>query len=365
MNRNFFSAAQAEAVSHCIRQRIPFAIFFEPGSDTGSFNATDLSVDADVNRFCDKSAKESFAVSLFAQSDRCVVIDKKYDEQSVLSLKRERTASEAEQVHSVTTVTYDMYSKYVGKTIVSLNKTGGKLVLARVIACEGGDPTEVARHYFPRFPQSFRYIYYTPQTGLWLGATPETLIDYDYGRMTAKSMSLAGTRAAGCGEAWDKKNSDEHDFVTRHIKKVFEKYGENVTVSPRCELNFGEIEHLCEFISATRVTNPGDMIAELSPTPAVCGTMPDSAKVIGSLEPFDRSCYGGWLGVKRESGLRTFVNLRCAKAIAKEGDKHDYIVFAGGGITADSVVGQEWEETTKKSQPLLTSIAKTHYEEHR
>ena len=365
MNRNIFSAAQAEAVSHCIRQRIPFAIFFEPGSDTGSFYATDLSVDADVNRFCNKSAKESFAVSMFAQSDRCVVIDKKYDEQSVLNLASVPAVSEAEQSYPVSTVTYYMYSKYVGKTIVSLHETGGKLVLARVIACKGGGPIEVARHYFPRFPQSFRYIYYTPQTGLWLGATPETLIEYDYGRMTAESMSLAGTRAAGCSEAWDSKNSAEHDFVTRHIKRVFEKYGENVKVSPPCELNFGEIEHLCEFISATRVTNPGDMIAELSPTPAVCGTVPDSAKVISSLEPFDRSCYGGWLGVKRESGLRTFVNLRCAKAIAKDGDKHDYIVFAGGGITADSIVGQEWEETIKKSQPLLTSIAKTHYEEHR
>lgn len=59
------------------------------------------------------------------------------------------------------------------------------------------------------------------------------------------------------------------------------------------------------------------------------------------------------------------MNLRCAKAIEKDGKGYEYLVFAGGGITADSVVGQEWEETRKKSEPLLKCIDKTHYEEYR
>lgn len=193
-------------------------------------------------------------------------------------------------------------------------KNGGKLVLGRVITKGGGDPVKVAELYFCEFPQTFRYIYYTPQTGVWLGATPEILMEYDFGKLCAQSMSLAGTRTAGCADGWDKKNSDEHDFVTRHIQKVFEKYGKNVYISPRCSLKFGEIEHLCEIISATDVTNPGAVIAALSPTPAVCGTMPDSAEIIAELEPFDRECYGGWLGIKKRKQSSHFCELKVCES---------------------------------------------------
>lgn len=359
MNSNLLSEAQIEAVAHCVRQKIPFALCFEPGTNVGHFFATESTEMTDTRLFCTKESREAFAISLFAHSDECLVIKKDFDEISVLSLASSQNKNVQENAGHLQSVPYDIYSGYVGETILSLKKNGGKLVLARVITRCGGDPVKVAELYFNEFPQTFRYIYYTHQTGVWIGATPEILMEYDSETLRAESMSLAGTRAAGCADVWDKKNSEEHDFVTRHIKRVFEKYGENVYVSPRHSLRFGEIEHLCESISATDVTNPGAVIAELAPTPAVCGTVPDSAKVIAELEPFDRECYGGWLGIKRQNTLRTFVNLRCAKAI-DTGEQYEYLIFAGGGITADSVVGQEWEESRKKSEPLLRCIDKTH-----
>ena len=92
-----------------------------------------------------------------------------------------------------------------------------------------------------------------------------------------------------------------------------------------------------------QVTN--QMLELLHPTSAVCGMPKDKATtLIDELESHDRKLFAGFLGsinVQQETQL--YVNLRCAE-IGKNGA----LLYAGAGITEDSISENEWNETTIK-----------------
>ena len=76
--------------------------------------------------------------------------------------------------------------------------------------------------------------------------------------------------------------------------------------------------------------------------------------MINKLEKHDRRFYSGFSGpwnLSEESHL--FVNLRCAE-IGPSGIN----VYVGGGITPDSDPEEEWIETVRKSQTLLSVVEK-------
>jgi len=105
----------------------------------------------------------------------------------------------------------------------------------------------------------------------------------------------------------------------------------------------------------------------LHPTPAVCGLPKDAAKqFILKNENYNREFYTGFLGeiniktsISRNSNSRNvennayaavktvsnlYVNLRCMQISNQEA-----IIYVGGGITKDSNVEAEWEETVQKA----------------
>jgi isochorismate synthase len=99
----------------------------------------------------------------------------------------------------------------------------------------------------------------------------------------------------------------------------------------------------------------GKLIADLHPTPAVCGLPRNkSYELIRKTEKHDRSFYAGFLGPWNISGeSKLFVNLRCAAIYNKKMN-----LYIGGGLTAESKVESEWEETVRKSQTLLSVLEK-------
>ena len=46
-----------------------------------------------------------------------------------------------------------------------------------------------------------------------------------------------------------------------------------------------------------------------------------------------------------------YVNLRCAMA-AKTEKGYTYNIYSGGGITAESIAADEWDEAVSKVRPL-------------
>ncbi len=205
------------------------------------------------------------------------------------------------------------------------------------------------------YPAAFTYLFYTPQTGLWMGASPETLLRVE--DRNFHTMALAGTRPVSSGEktpdSWPEKERMEQQWVSDFIEEELKKLGiENYSTSETYTSPAGAIEHIrTDFKIDNRKSkiSLGKLIEALHPTPAVCGFQKDIAlKMILEIENHDREYYTGFLGPLNIAGQnQLFVNLRCMK---KNGEY--FHLFTGGGITADSCADSEWQETEMKAAIL-------------
>lgn len=205
---------------------------------------------------------------------------------------------------------------------------------------------ELCRHY----PDAYVFCYYTPQTGLWIGASPELLCEKQDG--VVRSMALAGTKRAEDTSPWDAKNIEEQAFVARFIAGKFEEAGLDVQQSDTRTVMAGPVKHLCTyFTSRGEVSTPSVLrLPELlSPTPALCGTPREYAmEMIRACESHERRCYGGFVGRVTASGEYLFwVNLRCMQVFPAQ-----VALYVGGGLTHLSVAADEWEETAAKAKTL-------------
>ncbi|MBK8292346.1 MAG: chorismate-binding protein [Flammeovirgaceae bacterium] len=159
--------------------------------------------------------------------------------------------------------------------------------------------------------------------------------------------------------AWTQKEIEEQALVCRYIincfKKIrlreYEEHGPKTIVA-------GNLLHLkTEYevdMAATNFPQLGSvMLKLLHPTSAVCGMpLENSLAFLKEHEGFDRQFYSGYLGpvnLKEESHI--YVNLRCMQIFE---DK--VRIYAGAGVTADSVSETEWMETEMKMLTLQNII---------
>jgi isochorismate synthase len=158
---------------------------------------------------------------------------------------------------------------------------------------------------------------------------------------------------------WTQKEIEEQALVSRYIVNCFKKIRlrEYEEVGPRTAIA-GNLMHLrTDFtvdMQATNFPQLGTVMLELlHPTSAVCGMPKEPALAfIRAGEGFDRQFYSGYLGPVNIAGeSHMFVNLRCVQLVAGKA-----ILYAGAGITADSVPEKEWTETELKCQTLLQAL---------
>lgn len=237
-----------------------------------------------------------------------------------------------------------------------------KVVLSRkeAVSIAAINLVEIFEKLLERYSRALVYIWFHPEIGLWLGATPETLIKVSGNHF--ETMALAGTQTyAGTTEViWQQKEIEEQQFVTDYIVNKLEKVGASVHTSDIETVQAGSLLHLKTRITGTiAAPEQNDRLAQLvralHPTPAVCGMPKEVARqFILKHEGYDRNYYTGFLGevhLKSESDTEThtslFVNLRCME-IAE--DKAQ--VYVGGGITKASVPEKEWEETMAKAMVM-------------
>ena len=197
---------------------------------------------------------------------------------------------------------------------------------------------------------------------VFLGASPERLIRLRGRR--ADTMALAGT--ADCRDRdpeeatrqlmQSAKDRHEHDFVARMIVDKLRGLDARVDVpgEPR-PVVLPNVVHLETPISAQvpESVEIVDLVEALHPTPAVCGTPTEPARrLIGEVEPFDRGLYTGVLGWSTLAGEGdATVALRCGLV----GERRARL-YAGGGITSESVVEDEAAETESKFEPMLQAL---------
>lgn len=228
-----------------------------------------------------------------------------------------------------------------------------KVVLSRVCDVEKGG--ESAGELFDRlcstYPDAYVHLFRIPGYGLWIGASPETLLELsaEEGRVQA----LAGTRPRGGDRPWTKKEEREQRSVAEYIEQVFQKasipfLGKN---GPRT-LPAGPVEHLStdfSFSTARAIERIPSLLAELHPTPAVCGVPKHRAlELIEETEEHSRSFYAGAIGPWELDGARAlYVNLRCFRVLEDR-----YQLYVGGGINDASDPRDEWEETEWKAEAM-------------
>lgn len=204
------------------------------------------------------------------------------------------------------------------------------------------------------YPNAFINCFYSEKTGLYIGASPETLIRTKGNEFF--TMALAGTQKAK-GEnplknaAWTQKEIEEQALVSRYIVDCFKKIRlrEYKEIGPKTTVAGGLLHLKSEFLVDMKATNfpqLGSVMLELlHPTSAICGMPKDNAiKFLKSEESFDRAYFSGFIGpVNMNEETTLFVNLRCAKVANKK-----TWLYAGAGITEGSVPEKEWEETEMK-----------------
>lgn len=213
------------------------------------------------------------------------------------------------------------------------------------------------------YPNAMISFISIPKVGSWLGATPELLVSVENKTMF-KTVALAGTKLFQQGTnlknvAWTQKEIEEQALVSRYIinnfKKIrlreFEEHGPKTVVA-------GNLMHLKTELSvdmvATNFPQLGSVMLDLlHPTSAVCGMpLEPSLAFLQANEKYDREFYSGYLGpVNINNDIHVFVNLRCMQLFENKA-----IVYAGAGVTVDSVPEHEWEETEMKLNTLLNVI---------
>jgi len=257
-----------------------------------------------------------------------------------------------------------------------------KVVLSRSekVQLYDPNPVRILKSLLNKYSQAFVYLWFHPETGYWLGATPETLLNVERDRF--KTMALAGTQIfkGKMDVEWGLKEVEEQRFVTDYILESLHKTKgvSNINSTNPYSAKAGSLLHICTEISG-KINSADDLenlVKSLHPTPAVCGLPKQKAlSFILENEDYSREFYSGYLGEvnmktesKRNSNRRNqenqqfaaiskktdlYVNLRCMKV--KDGNARIYI---GGGITKDSNAADEWMETVNKAQTMKAVLVK-------
>ncbi|MDE7444005.1 MAG: chorismate-binding protein, partial [Muribaculaceae bacterium] len=252
---------------------------------------------------------------------------------------------------------FSEYAKGFNHIVDSLKTAGGKTVLSRVIRLEaerGVDWTRIIDNLFDRADiNTFRFVYYTLETGVWLGASPELLLKEDASGVVS-TMALAGTRPVGVSD-WDDKNRSEHQMVVEHIVDCFKRSGLDPEVSAEQTVTHGKLQHLRhEIIARTIAPDCFDaLLSALNPTPALAGWPVDESLMrIATAEKQPRYCYGGYISLMLPDGSRVaYVNLRSCYVSGQ-----NFYLYCGGGLTAQSQLESEWDETTLKSTAMRSIL---------
>jgi isochorismate synthase len=228
-------------------------------------------------------------------------------------------------------------------------------------------PVDIFKLCLDRYNFGMVSLISVPGLGTWTGASPEILVSLDKQHIF-KTMALAGTQKIAPGSSgqpddksptpivWSQKDREEQGMVSQFIKGCFANIGLNnyQEIGPKTVTAYDIVHLQTEFQLQIPDNQPQDlpfkMLEQLHPTSAVCGMAREPAlEFIRAKETMDRQLYSGYLGPVNLFGeSHLFVNLRCVQFF-----KTLAALYAGAGITGDSVPETEWLETEIKMQAMV------------
>ena len=341
-------------------QRIVLQAIDEALATGASFFAYRLPGEADIHFGCQVAGKEADAAEQFVVHP--FVDDDSSPEVCIVAhLNAEDfLASKLSVHHSLLPITQtgtslEQYLDTAHRCIDALQSAEvSKVVLSRVIvqpatsAVWGNRFMQLAQS----MPHAFAFVFNTPITGAWMGASPELLLSA-HGEML-NTMALAGTKAADDSRPWTAKEIAEQRYVATYIEQAFARLGIDYSKHSTTAMQAGNVQHISTPFSALCSRHmQQQLLRTLHPTPALAGVPKQKAiEKILELEQHQRRYYGGFVGPKKANGdFRYYVNLRCMQFTQTQ-----CCIYAGGGLTAQSIAIDEWHETQLKAQPLLALL---------
>ncbi len=360
-----------------LKEKLPFVAYRKPSDQPGKIKAF-LQSNSEIYKTRDFSESGFVFAPFEANKPRFLIpavhsefLETTFDLSEVDKDSRKLTIGETKSE-----IARKQHKALVEKGIDQIKKgTFKKVVLSRreAVKLDGQDPLKMVQELFQMYPTALVYIWFHPETGLWLGATPETLLEIERNRF--KTMALAGTQKyeGDMEVVWREKEMQEQQFVTDSILENLKPFVEKIEKSSPYTAKAGNLLHLKTDISGSLNPKSQDLstlISVIHPTPAICGLPKEPAKkFILEHENYDREYYSGFLGelnlkteIKRSGNRRNqenqayasiittsnlFVNLRCMKF-----EENQAVLFVGGGITKDSDPEAEWEETQNKAETM-------------
>ncbi len=239
-------------------------------------------------------------------------------------------------------------------------KRYSKIVAARVTLKNRSRRFSAVKFYRAlcrEYPSAFISVVFSPLHGLWIGATPEVLLNES--NTSLQTFSLAGTKT-NARVKWSNKEYKEQEFVTAYLEKALKKVtNKKISIRGPKTVKAGNLYHLLTtFVVDNFSKADWKKVAEsLHPTPAVAGIPKTKAvKFISKKEKSSREFYSGYLGpINIHNQVNLFVNIRCMRVYDSK-----LALFTGCGITLDSDAAKEWRETEAKTQTLTRVLDKLH-----
>ena len=329
---------------------LPFVAYRKPGakSISGFFQKTDRLFRTDTY------GESGFVFAPFDNAFPCILIPKSASTVITEDLEYDLVQN-FDPYTEVSENSKESHMDLVTKTVHEMNATKiKKIVISRKekVTLENVDFANIFLRLLTTYRKAMVYVWYHPKVGLWIGATPETLLQLN--GQSFSTMSLAATRQYEntLNISWNTKEVEEQSLVTDFISNKIANVSKDHKIHERETVRAGNVVHLRTMITGA-IKEGGDglsnLIKALHPTPAVCGLPRETAKqFILSEEGYDRKYYTGFLGeIHMYDNSELFVNLRCMELIG-----NDAFLYVGGGITAESIPEEEWEETKLKTKTL-------------
>lgn len=360
---DFFNSIEAQ-----YNAQLPFVVYRKPRE----IKVNALLQSTNDLHFIEDFTETGFVFAPFDASEKTVLFPLDHSKSISIDYVVTQTKREIQTSKSITSEAKQRHINLVNNGVNAINnQVLQKVVLSRqeLVELKDYNIVSIFKNLLNNYASAFVYCWYHPNVGLWLGATPETLMKIDGN--TFSIMALAGTQVYNgtLRVGWGEKEQLEQKIVTDFIVESLNPFISSVKLSEIETVKAGNLLHLKTMISAQLKPSSKlhELILALHPTPAVCGYPKIEAKAfILQNENYNREFYTGFLGelnftttVSPRSSKRNienraysvskkstqlYVNLRCMQL-----KDSNAIIYIGGGITADSNPEFEWEETVSKS----------------
>lgn len=338
-----------KTVQKSLSDKLPFVVYAKP-------NSNELCGIFQKNRrlnYLENFTQEGFVFAPFDSTIKTIIIPLN-DSEAIQGLWSEEDSNEhssldtfyaeSDKVHFeklVESMIFEIEKGYISKIVASRKEDFFPSKL---------DITELFKKLFHKYPTAFRYCFFHPEIGIWLGATPEKLLSLDNNIL--QTMSYAGTQKykGTIDVVWGEKEKQEQQFVTDFIVENLKSETSEIELSEPYTSQAGTLLHIRTDITAKLKDDFSleKIIKKLHPTPAVCGFPKELAKqFILQNEGYDRKYYSGFLGELNMGVYKTselYVNLRCMEIQNKK-----VSFYIGCGITKDSIPEMEFFETVNKA----------------